>query len=74
MRQTEGVAAQQLGGAYFFKLVQDAGGVRVVEQQELDHRLYFLLNQCGFGQGLIGVSSIGRMVSHALGMGGVLLV
>ena len=39
MRQAEGFAAQEFGGSYFFKLVQDAGGVRVVEQQQLDHRL-----------------------------------
>jgi hypothetical protein len=33
VRKTEGFAAQELGGAYFFKFVQDASRVGVVEQQ-----------------------------------------
>jgi hypothetical protein len=33
MRQAKGFAGQQLGGSNFFKFVQNAGGVGMVEQQ-----------------------------------------
>jgi hypothetical protein len=74
VRQTEGFAGEKFGGAYFFKLVQDAGSVRVVEQQQFDHRLYLFLNQVGFFQSFVGVIGVGRMVSHAFLMGRIVLV
>ena len=45
MAQREGVAAEQFGGADLFKLVQDAGGIRVVLNQQLDE--LFLLTVQG---------------------------
>ena len=56
MAQREGVAAEQFGGADLFKLVQDAGGIRVVLNQQLDE-LFLLTVQGrdpfqGIGQGL----------------------
>ncbi len=48
MRQAESFAGQKFGSAYFFKLVQDAGGIGVVNQEQFDDRLQFLLYQSGF--------------------------
>jgi len=74
MRQAEGFTGQQLGGANFFKLIQDACRVRMVVQQKFDHRLYFLLYQQGLGQGLVGAGCIGRVVLHVFCVSRVLLV
>jgi len=59
MRQAEGFAGQQLGGANLFKFVEYAGRVRMVVQQQLDHRFNFLVHKLRFGQSLVGLVGVG---------------
>ena len=52
MAEGEGVAAEQFGGADFFKLVQDAGGICVVLNQQLDQLFLLTVQACDLFQGV----------------------